>query len=79
VRPSPVGMTCTLTVFLCSRYAEQLAGTDLEQRRVADPAPQRFVSIHTVKTQIKAIYWKLGVSSRNDAVQKAVAIGLLGG
>jgi LuxR family transcriptional regulator, maltose regulon positive regulatory protein len=37
------------------------------------------VSIHTVKTQIKAIYRKLGVSSRDDAVQKAVAIGLLGG
>ena len=35
-------------------------------------------SIHTVKTEIKAIYRKLGVSSRNDAVQRATAIGLLG-
>jgi LuxR family transcriptional regulator, maltose regulon positive regulatory protein len=37
-----------------------------------------FLSSHTVKTEIKAIYRKLGVSSRNDAVQRATAIGLLG-
>jgi hypothetical protein len=36
-------------------------------------------SSHTVKTEVKAIYRKLGVSSRNDAVQRATAIGLLGG
>jgi hypothetical protein len=33
----------------------------------------------TVRTQVKAIYRKLGVSSRNDALQKATAVGLLGG
>jgi LuxR family transcriptional regulator, maltose regulon positive regulatory protein len=38
-----------------------------------------FLSSHTVKTEVKAIYRKLGVSSRNDAVQRATAIGLLGG
>ena len=37
-----------------------------------------FLSRHTVKTQIKSIYRKLGVTSRNDAVQKATTIGLLG-
>jgi ATP/maltotriose-dependent transcriptional regulator MalT len=31
-----------------------------------------------VKAEIKAIYRKLGVSCRNDAVQRATAIGLLG-
>jgi len=36
-----------------------------------------FLSSHTVKTEIKAIYRKLGVSSRNDAVQQATAVGLL--
>jgi LuxR family transcriptional regulator, maltose regulon positive regulatory protein len=41
-------------------------------------AERLFLSSHTVKTQVKAIYRKLGVSSRNDAVQKATAIGLLG-
>jgi LuxR family maltose regulon positive regulatory protein len=42
-------------------------------------AKQLFISSHTVKTEVKAIYRKLGVSSRHDAVQKATAIGLLGG
>lgn len=41
-------------------------------------AKRLFISSHTVKTQVKAIYRKLGVSCRNDAVQKATAIGLLG-
>ena len=41
-------------------------------------AERLFVSSHTIKTQVKAVYRKLGVSSRNDAVQKATAIGLLG-
>jgi DNA-binding CsgD family transcriptional regulator len=41
-------------------------------------AGQLFLSSHTVKAEIKSIYRKLGVSSRNDAVQMATAIGLLG-
>jgi LuxR family maltose regulon positive regulatory protein len=40
-------------------------------------AEQLFLSTHTVKTEVKAIYRKLGVSSRNDAVRQATAIGLL--
>ena len=42
-------------------------------------AEQLCVSGHTVKTQVKSIYRKLGVSSRNDAVHKATGTGLLGG
>jgi LuxR family transcriptional regulator, maltose regulon positive regulatory protein len=38
-----------------------------------------FVSRNTVSTEVASIYRKLGVSSRNDAVQQATAIGLLGG
>jgi len=41
-------------------------------------AEQLSVSSHTVKAEVKSIYRKLGVSSRNEAVQKASAIGLLG-
>ena len=41
-------------------------------------AERLFLSTHTVKTEVKAIYRKLGVSSRNDAVRQATAIGLLG-
>ena len=42
-------------------------------------AERLFLSRHTVRAEVKAIYRKLDVSSRNDAVQKATAIGLLGG
>jgi LuxR family transcriptional regulator, maltose regulon positive regulatory protein len=38
-----------------------------------------FVSRNTVSTEVASIYRKLNVSSRNDAVQHASAIGLLGG
>ena len=38
-----------------------------------------FVSRNTVSSEVGSIYRKLGVSSRNDAVQQATAIGLLGG
>ena len=52
----------------------------LQTHLTADMIAERlFLSSHTVKTEVKAIYRKLGVSSRNDAVQRATAIGLLGG
>jgi LuxR family transcriptional regulator, maltose regulon positive regulatory protein len=38
-----------------------------------------FVSRNTVSSEVASIYRKLGVSSRNDAVQQATSIGLLGG
>lgn len=42
-------------------------------------ADELFVSRNTVKTQAIAIYRKLGVSSRSDAVARAVELGLLEG
>jgi LuxR family maltose regulon positive regulatory protein len=41
-------------------------------------AERLFVSRETVKSEISSIYRKLGVSTRDDAVQQATAIGLLG-
>ena len=38
-----------------------------------------FVSRNTVSSEVGSIYRKLGVSSRHDAVERATAIGLLGG
>ena len=35
------------------------------------------VSRHTVKAQIVSIYSKLGVSSRGEAIERAIEIGLL--
>jgi LuxR family maltose regulon positive regulatory protein len=49
--------------------------THLTAERIAE---RLFVSSWTVKTQVKSIYRKLGVSSRNEAVHHATAIGLLG-
>jgi LuxR family maltose regulon positive regulatory protein len=37
------------------------------------------VSRNTVNSQVSSIYRKLGVSSRDEAVQRATAVGLLGG
>ncbi|HYA50021.1 MAG TPA: LuxR C-terminal-related transcriptional regulator, partial [Streptosporangiaceae bacterium] len=48
--------------------------THLTTERIAE---RLFVSNWTVKTQVKSIYRKLGVSSRNEAVQHAMAVGLL--
>jgi LuxR family maltose regulon positive regulatory protein len=42
-------------------------------------ADRLFLSTHTVKGEFKSIYRKLGVSTRQDAVREATAIGLLGG
>jgi LuxR family maltose regulon positive regulatory protein len=38
-----------------------------------------FVSRNTASSEISSIYRKLGASSRSDAVQRAMAVGLLGG
>jgi LuxR family maltose regulon positive regulatory protein len=38
-----------------------------------------FVSRNTVSSEVGAIYRKLGVSSRSDAVHRATTVGLLGG
>jgi LuxR family maltose regulon positive regulatory protein len=38
-----------------------------------------FVSRNTANSEIRSIYRKLGVVSRSDAVQRAMAVGLLGG
>jgi len=38
-----------------------------------------YLSVHTIKTQARSIYRKLGVSSRNQAVTRARELGLLEG
>jgi LuxR family maltose regulon positive regulatory protein len=51
-----------------------LAPTHLTQEQIARDC---CISRNTVKTHFKAIYGKLNVSSRADAVTRAQAIGLL--
>jgi Bacterial regulatory proteins, luxR family len=53
-----------------------LLATHLSFREMAQ---RLYVSQHTVKTQAVSIYRKLGVASRNQAVQRVQDIGLLTG
>jgi LuxR family maltose regulon positive regulatory protein len=46
---------------------------------IREIAQRLFVSRNTVNTEVGSIYRKLGVSSRSDAVQQAMTVGLLGG
>jgi LuxR family transcriptional regulator, maltose regulon positive regulatory protein len=46
---------------------------------VAEIAQRLQISRNTVGTQVTAIYRKLGVSSRGEAVGRAITVGLLGG
>jgi LuxR family maltose regulon positive regulatory protein len=46
---------------------------------IAEIGERLFVSRNTVSSEVTSIYRKLGVTSRNDAVERATEIGLLGG
>jgi LuxR family maltose regulon positive regulatory protein len=43
----------------------------------ADLATLCFVSVNTIKTHIARIYRKLGVTNRNEAVERARELGLI--
>jgi LuxR family maltose regulon positive regulatory protein len=43
----------------------------------AEIAEELFVSVNTVKTQVRSIYTKLGARGRKDAIARAEALGLL--
>lgn len=69
------------------RRAESVALTAAEQRVLPylqthltrpEIAERLYVSPNTVRTQIRAIFQKFGVSSRSDAVQRALELELLG-
>ncbi|WP_104105442.1 LuxR C-terminal-related transcriptional regulator [Nocardioides sp. 616] len=47
--------------------------------RLADIAQRLQISRNTVATEVSAIYRKLGVTSRGEAVEQATLLGLLGG
>ena len=55
----------------CGSTAPLRRDSDVRRIGFADKIAERlFVFSHTVRTEVKAIYRKLGVSSRNDAVQR---------
>ena len=43
-----------------------------------DVADALFVSVNTVKSQLRSLYTKLGVSTREQALARAVALGIAG-
>jgi LuxR family maltose regulon positive regulatory protein len=52
----------------------RLLPTPLSPREIAD---ELYISINTVKTHTKALYQKLGTSSREETVSRARELGLL--
>lgn len=73
-RPAAAGRAADLTERELA-VLRMLAGT-ASAREIAD---QLYVSHNTVKTQIKAVYRKIGVATRAEAVARARELGLLGG
>jgi LuxR family maltose regulon positive regulatory protein len=53
----------------------RLLATDLSARQIGG---KLFLSLNTVRSHTRALYHKLGVSSRSDAVARARTLGLLG-
>ena len=53
----------------------RLLASDLSTREIGG---QLFLSPNTIRTHTRAIYRKLAVNSRVDAVARAEALGLLG-
>ena len=51
-----------------------LLATHMSFREIGE---QLHVSRNTVKTQAIAVYRKLGVSSRSDAIERAASLGLV--
>ena len=56
------------------RAVLQLLASDLTQRQVGQ---QLYLSLNTVKTHTRRLYRKLGATSREEAVSRAQALGLL--
>ena len=52
----------------------RLLASDLTQREIGR---ELFLSLNTVKTHTRSLYRKLGASSREDAIGRAAALGLL--
>jgi ATP/maltotriose-dependent transcriptional regulator MalT len=52
----------------------RLLATDLTQREIGQ---RLFLSLNTVKTHTRVLYRKLGATSREEAVDRAAALGLL--
>jgi LuxR family maltose regulon positive regulatory protein len=78
--------TLTVSAEVGATGASPLTGAELRllpylqtHLTIGEIGERLFVSRNTVSSEVSSIYRKLGVSSRNDAVEQATRIGLLGG
>jgi LuxR family maltose regulon positive regulatory protein len=71
-----VGAQDALTEPLTQRELDVLAYLPGRMRN-QEIAADMFVSVNTVKTHVASIYRKLGVTERNEAVERATGLGLL--
>jgi LuxR family maltose regulon positive regulatory protein len=58
--------------------AELAVLRQLPDRTVREIADALYLSVNTIKSHIRAIYRKFGVNTREDALARATALGLLG-
>ncbi|GAA1911733.1 hypothetical protein GCM10009837_40360 [Streptomyces durmitorensis] len=70
VPPPPRPLTSCQLVVLCRLQQE------VPLREIAEDL---YVSVNTVKSHVRAVYRKLGVASRAEAVQRARVLGLVQG
>lgn len=68
--PAPVEALTERELTVLARLAQAMSNEDIAQ--------DLFLSVNTVKTHVRGIYRKLGVSRRNEAVRRARELGLLG-
>ena len=73
---STVSMTPTLPSALLTRRERVILSNLSEDVTLEQIATKLFVTRNTVKSQVRSVYRKLGVSSRADAVEWAYRAGL---
>lgn len=76
--PSPIALAGSAPVQLTRREAEVLSAWARHRTR-ADVAAELFVSANTVRSQLNSAYRKLGVTTKDAAIQRAIELDLLSG
>ncbi|GAA0402395.1 LuxR C-terminal-related transcriptional regulator [Streptomyces luteireticuli] len=74
--PAAAAPAAVTTVLLTPREAQVLAALP-SHLKLADIAKGQYVTVNSIKTQVKSLYRKLGVCSRREAVEAAERLGLL--
>jgi len=74
--PAPIAAVGPATVSLTRREVEVLKAWSRHSTR-AEVAAELFVSTNTVSSQLRSSYRKLGVHTKDDALQRAIELDLL--